>query len=118
MNEDRRNTAKFQAIDQLAGLMDDAFRIPLTNIRFGLDPLLGLFPGIGDLGSGLIGLIIIARARQLGVRKRVVLRMLLNLGIDTVLGSVPIVGDLFDVAWKANRKNVRLIEEHLERTGP
>jgi hypothetical protein len=99
--------------ERLVTLLDDRFRIPGTEIRFGLDPIIGfLFPGIGDAvtGTGSIGLLTLAVSR--GVPRVVLWRMVLNIVIDLLFGSLPIVGDIFDVAFKANRQNLELIREH------
>src|SRR5687767_8986818 len=97
-------------VRQLARLLDSAVRIPGTNIRVGLDALLGLIPGIGDaIGAALSGYIVLAAAK-LGLPKSVLARMVLNLGIDTAVGAVPILGDLFDVAFRANTRNIALID--------
>jgi hypothetical protein len=100
-------------IRTLARWMDTAFELPGTKVKFGLDSIIGLIPGLGDLISSAVGGYIIAIASQMGVPRVVILRMLVNLGIDTVVGAVPLVGDLFDVAWKANRMNVALLEKSL-----
>ena len=94
-------------------LLDDRFRIPGTDVRFGLDPIIGiLFPGIGDAvtGTGSIGLLTLALRR--GVPRVVLWRMVLNILIDMLFGSLPVVGDIFDVAFKANRRNLELIRQH------
>lgn len=94
-------------------LLDDRFRIPGTDVRFGLDPIIGiLFPGIGDAvtGTGSIGLLTLALRR--GVPRVVLWRMVLNILIDMIFGSLPVVGDIFDVAFKANRRNLELIRQH------
>jgi len=99
--------------ERLVTLLDDRFRIPGTQIRFGLDPIIGvLFPGIGDAvtGSGSIGLLALAFRR--GVPRVILWRMVLNIVIDGIFGSLPIVGDAFDVAFKANRRNFELIRAH------
>ncbi len=99
--------------ERLVTLLDDRFRIPGTDVRFGLDPIIGiLFPGIGDAvtGTGAIGLLTLAVRR--GVPRIVLWRMVLNILIDVVFGSLPVVGDIFDVAFKANRRNLELIREH------
>ena len=94
-------------------LLDSAIRVPGTRIRLGLDPLLGLIPGIGDLvGAALSGHLVLLAAR-LGAPRTVLMRMLANVAIDTVGGTVPVLGDLFDVGWKANTRNLALLEEHL-----
>jgi hypothetical protein len=97
----------------LVTLLDDRFRIPGTNVRFGLDPIIGiLFPGVGDAvtGTGSIGLLALAVRR--GVPRVVLWRMVLNILIDVLFGSLPVVGDIFDVAFKANRRNLELIRAH------
>lgn len=102
-----------QRIRSLARLLDAAVRIPGTGIRFGLDSLIGLVPGLGDLtGAALSGYIVLAAAR-LGVPPAVLTRMLLNLGLDTLVGTVPLLGDLFDLGFRANIRNADLLERHL-----
>jgi hypothetical protein len=100
-------------IDGLATLMDTAFLVPGTNIRFGMDALLGLIPGFGDLLGSAISLYIVKEARALGAPPWLVARMLGNVALDGVIGAVPLVGDLFDVAWRANRRNLALLQNHL-----
>src|SRR5205823_2684247 len=102
-----------QHVRAVARLMDTAFVLPGTRFRIGLDPLLGLIPGIGDLIGAAISTYIVLVAAELGVSRAVVLRMFLNIAIDTVGGSVPVVGDVFDAAWKANAMNVALLERAL-----
>lgn len=97
----------------LARLLDSAIKVPGTNITIGLDSIVGLVPGIGDLAGGLMsGYIVLASAR-LGVPPSVVIRMILNLGVDTLVGTVPLLGDLFDVGFRANIRNVALLDRHL-----
>jgi hypothetical protein len=98
----------------LADLLDNAIRIPGTEIRIGLDPLIGLVPGIGDLAGAALSVYIILEGARAGVPRAVLLRMLANVGVDSIVGSVPAVGDLFDFGWKANAKNAQLLREHLE----
>jgi hypothetical protein len=106
-------------IDALAALMDTAFLVPGTNIRFGLDALIGLVPGIGDVVTTLISLYIIKEARALGAPRFLVWRMLANVAVDGVVGAVPLVGDAFDVVWRANRRNMALLRRHLDKVeGP
>lgn len=99
----------------LAHWLDDRFRVPGTGIRIGLDGLLGLIPGIGDAATGALSAYIVYEAWRLGVPRSVLVAMLGNFGIDLVVGAVPVAGDLFDIGWKANRRNVRLVLRHLER---
>jgi hypothetical protein len=97
----------------MSRVLDTAIRIPGTNMRFGLDALIGLIPGVGDVvGAGMSGFIILTAAR-LGAPPAVLVRMLANVGIDAVVGSVPLAGDLFDAAWRANTRNAALLERHL-----
>ena len=97
----------------LARAMDSAIRIPGTGIRLGLDSVVGLVPGAGDLVSSFMsGYIVLASARM-GVPAPVVARMILNLGVDTLVGTIPLLGDLFDVGFKANLRNAALLDRHL-----
>lgn len=97
----------------LARVLDSAIRIPGTGISFGLDSIVGLVPGAGDVASALMsGYIVLASARM-GVPPSVVTKMILNLGVDTLVGSVPVLGDLFDVGFRANLRNAALLDRHL-----
>jgi hypothetical protein len=99
----------------LVRLMDGAFVIPGTNFRVGLDPLLGLvFPGAGDVAGGLASTLMFVVAFRNGVPPVVMLRMLVNVGVDAVIGTVPLLGDLFDAAYRANEKNLTLLERHAD----
>ena len=98
-------------IRQLAYLMDGA--IPIGSWSFGLDPLIGLIPGIGDLIGALISMVIVVRAVQAGVPRIAVARMVTNIAIDTLVGSIPVFGDAFDFAYKSNLKNLRIYEQSL-----
>ncbi len=102
-------------LDFVAGFMDTAFFIPGTNIRFGADAIVGLVPGIGDLVTTAISSWIVYEARRIGAPKHVVARMIGNVAIDGVVGAVPFLGDIFDVAFRANRRNLELLRKHLER---
>lgn len=97
----------------LAELLDARFGIPGTRWRFGIDALIGLIPGVGDVVTVAIAAFIIRDAVRLGCSKRTIARMLMNVGIDALAGAVPIVGDVFDVAYKANLKNLKLMREDL-----
>ncbi len=103
-------------LDQLADLMDNKFVIPGTDMRVGLDAIIGLVPGIGDTVSMVISGYIIHKARQHGAGPVLISRMSYNVFMDWLIGLVPLVGDFFDVGWKANRRNVDLLKAHLETT--
>ncbi|MFQ6548183.1 DUF4112 domain-containing protein [Aestuariibius sp. 2305UL40-4] len=103
---------ELEALERLARRMDSAFRIPLTGIRIGWDSLIGLIPGIGDAAAVAPAGYIVYRARQLGAPDHLLLRMGSNIVLDAVLGSMPLLGDLFDVGFKANRRNVALLRKH------
>jgi Domain of unknown function (DUF4112) len=102
-----------QRVARLAYWLDDRFRIPGTRRRIGLDGLLGLIPGIGDTATALLAAYIVLEAVRIGVPKNMIARMLANVGIDYALGLVPLVGDLADFAWKANRRNARMLRDQL-----
>lgn len=112
---DRGHDERLQRIQAVAALMDDAFVIPGTNRRIGLDSLIGLVPGVGDAATACVSAWLVYEARQLGLPKRKIARMLANIGIDTVVGTIPLAGDLFDWAFKANRKNARIVTDHFRR---
>ena len=101
-------------IERLAYLLDDVVPIPGTRIRVGLDAVLGLLPGGGDLIGGALSAWIIVAAVRLGAPPAVVARMGANVLLDTLVGTVPVLGDLFDVAWRANRRNVDLLHDYME----
>ncbi len=114
---DRRHPdADVAALDDLAWLLDSRWRIPGTGIRFGADAVAGLIPGVGDAATGLISGYIVLRAAQHDVSKLVLARMIGNVALDTVVGSVPIVGSVFDLFFKSNRRNIKLLRRHLERS--
>ena len=103
-------------LDLLARLLDEWFRVPGTRIRFGLDGIIGLVPGVGDVLGGLASSILIFAAWVRGVPYVTLARMVVNVGIEVLLGTIPLFGDLFDIAWKANRRNYALITSHLQQT--
>ena len=98
---------------RIAVLLDEAFRVPFTRIRFGIDGVIGLLPGLGDVIAGILSLVIPLAAWSRGIPYITILRMGVNLAIDVLVGSVPVLGDVFDIAWKANRRNYRLMQRHL-----
>src|SRR5258705_1243402 len=106
---ERANVEK--SLDRLGWLMDDLIRVPVLGWRFGLDALVGLIPGFGDTATSLVSFYILAAAVRYRVPKITLLRMGLNIGIDYVVGSLPLVGDLFDAWWKSNQMNVELLKQ-------
>jgi len=109
-----RQAQGLEGLRKVAQLLDSAFVVPGTSYRVGLDPILGLVPGLGDLVSPLFTIGILWQARELAIPRVVLLRMILNVAIDSLVGAVPVVGDLFDFAWKANNKNLALVERHAQ----
>ena len=103
-----------KSLDRLSWLMDDLFRVPLLGWRFGLDALIGLIPAVGDTSTSLVSLYILASAVRYRVSKITLLRMGLNIAIDYAIGSIPVVGDLFDAWWKSNRMNVELLKRRAQ----
>lgn len=120
----RRATQDSPASPDMGGLravvrlMDDAIRIPGTNFRIGFDALIGLIPGVGDMAGGIISSVVILAAARAGAPSSLIARMVGNAGIDVLFGAIPVLGDLFDAGWKANRRNLNLLERYLERPTP
>lgn len=110
--EQQRNALR--RTKKVSTLLDDAVRIPGTNYRIGADAIVGALPVGGDIVTGVISLYIVVEAARLGISPAVLARMLFYIGADIALGSVPVLGDIADVAWKSNRRNVSLLEEHLD----
>jgi len=106
---------ELERLEQLASKMDSLFRVPGTNIRIGADSLIGLVPGIGDALTLAPAGWIIWKAREMGAPPALLTRMGANAAIDALFGSIPLVGDVFDVGWKANLRNVKLLRQHLEQ---
>lgn len=106
--------AALERVRTVGYLLDDAFPVPKTNHRFGLDPVLGILPVAGDGVAALISLYILVEALNVGASAGTLGRMLLNVLLDLVVGSIPVLGSLFDAAWKANQRNVVLFEKHLD----
>ncbi|MBE9014142.1 DUF4112 domain-containing protein [Pseudanabaenaceae cyanobacterium LEGE 13415] len=101
----------------LTHLLDNALPIPGTKYRIGIDPIIGLFPGGGDVAMSFVSSYILIEAARLGLPRPTLLRMLWNLILDALLGIIPMAGDFVDLAWKANSKNLVLIEAHLAKPG-
>ncbi len=113
-----RKPEGFSQIDQLealAHMLDNAFVIPGTNIRFGVDSLIGLIPVLGDTISLAISAFIMSYAKQINLPKHKIWHMRFNVFIDWLIGIIPFVGDAFDIGWKANRRNVKIMRDHIEK---
>lgn len=115
MNRDK--TFHLHAAKRIAHLLDSAFAIPGTRHRVGLDAILGLLPVGGDIIGLLLSLYILYLARQMGMPKRYLVLMGFNIGVDMIIGAIPLIGDLADIGWKANLRNVRLMEQYVEKAG-
>ena len=115
----RRDTlsrrVRIERLDRLSRLLDTAILIPGTGIRFGADAVIGLVPGIGDAITTALSAWIVYEAHRLGAPRHLIVRMIANVAVDGLLGAVPLAGDAFDVLFRANRRNMRLLREHLER---
>nr|WP_295770951.1 DUF4112 domain-containing protein [Rhodoferax sp.] len=109
-----RHQSALARLDRYATLMDARFRVPGTRIRFGLDPIIGLLPGIGDALGLVLSLYVVVEAVRLGVSKRVLFIMLRNVGLEALVGVVPVLGDMFDIAFKANLRNAALLKSYIE----
>jgi hypothetical protein len=106
------NDKELRRARALARALDSAIGVPGTKIRIGLDPVLGLVPGAGDIAGAMLSAYIVLIAVNKGTPRPVIWRMLGNIAVDTALGTVPVLGDLFDVAYKSNMRNVELLERH------
>jgi hypothetical protein len=106
------NPQTLDALRRWAVLLDSAFRIPGTGIRFGLDAIIGLIPGVGDLSTPAFAALLIVQAARMRLPLVVQARMVLNAALDMLIGLVPILGDLVDIGWKANLRNLALLERH------
>ncbi len=109
----KRKSSRLKLIRNLSYYLDNSIGIPGTGYRIGLDAVIGLVPGLGDLVGGIFSSYIVYEAYRCGVPKKALLRMIYNVAVETLIGIVPIAGDIFDAAWKANTKNIALLDEYL-----
>jgi hypothetical protein len=109
---------RLEVLRAMARLLDSSMVVPGTTIRYGLDPILGLIPGLGDLVSPFFTIAVLWQSRDLSIPRVVQLRMIFNVAIDALLGVVPVIGDLFDVAWKANNMNMALLDQYAREERP
>ena len=110
--------AKLNRIRRLSRLMDSSIRVPLTDWRIGLDPILGLVPGIGDVLSTAVSAYIISLALRFKLPPTAIARMIFNVGLETVIGAVPLLGDIFDAYYKSNIRNLDILEKHIDSIAP
>jgi hypothetical protein len=106
------NTPAMDWVERLARWMDSKFLIPGTNIRFGIDPLMSLFPIVGDLMTYIVSGMLIYTMHNEGASRKVVIKMILNSTLDAIIGVIPLVGTVFDIFYRANDRNVKLLKEH------
>lgn len=118
MEPSETSPVDIEHLQRVADLMDAAFRVPGTGIRIGFDSIVGLIPGAGDALALAPSAYIIGHAWKAGAPKRLLGRMAANTAIDTLIGSIPLLGDIFDVGFKANRRNVALLRAHMEKGRP
>lgn len=114
MKNNFQNSSELLWVERVSKLLDSKFRIPGTSIRFGLDPIFGLFPVAGDLGTMLISLSLIYTMYQNGASGKLVAKMILNVLVDALFGSIPVLGAFFDVYYKANNRNVKLLRQYYD----
>ena len=114
-----RDPASIRArIETMEGLLEGVFTIPGMNRRVGLDSIIGLIPVVGDIATAAMGAWIVWEARALGMSKLQLARMAANIGVDTALGAIPLVGDAFDLFFRSNSRNLRIIKRHLDKHHP
>ena len=117
MNDEEKEILdeKLVRLRQLSKNLDESFTIPGTKIKFGMDALLGLVPGGGDIVSGVFSLYMLRAAIKMKLPKRAIFSMFLNIIVDTTVGVIPVAGDIFDIFWKSNKRNLQIIEKHLNK---
>jgi hypothetical protein len=106
-----------ERLDFIARLLDTAFVVPGTNIRFGVEAVIRLMPGIGDAVASALSCVILLEAHRLGVPTRILARMIANVLLEGTAGAMPVVGDMFDIMFRANRRNIRILYDYMRREG-
>ena len=115
MNDEQKelNEEKLLRLKRLSHNLDEAFTIPGTERKIGIDPIIGLIPGVGDLIGGALSIYIMHAGIRMGMPRSVIIRMFGNVALEFIIGCIPIIGDLFDAMWKSNQRNVKLIEDSI-----
>ena len=115
MNDEQKelNEEKLLRLKRLSHNLDEAFTIPGTERKIGIDPIIGLIPGVGDLIGGALSIYIMHAGIRMGMPRSVIIRMFGNIALEFIIGCIPIIGDLFDAMWKSNQRNVKLIEDSI-----
>ena len=106
--------SKLKWVERVSYLMDEQFRLPGTNFRFGIDPIINFIPIAGDLGGFAVSTILLLTMAKHGVSRKVLLMMTLNIILDSTIGAIPILGNIFDFAYKSNSRNIKLLKEHYD----
>lgn len=106
--------SKLKWVERVSYLMDEKFRFPGTNFRFGLDPLINLIPVVGDLSGFAVSSALVLAMTRHGVSRKVLILMCLNIVLDSTIGAIPIIGQIFDFTYKSNTRNIKLLKEHYE----
>lgn len=114
-NSSTAQRAALQRTRTVTHILDESVRVPGTNVRIGVDPVLGVLPISGDIAAALLSLYIVLEAARYGVPPRTLALMVLNIAVDIVSGSIPVLGTAFDTVWKANIRNVELLEAQIEK---
>ena len=113
---EEQNEEKLLRLKLLSNRLDEIITIPGTKYKIGIDPIIGTIPIIGDLLGSIISIYILYSGSKMGLSSRIIAKMSLNIGFDFVLGLIPIIGDIFDMGWKANKRNVKLIENNINKS--
>lgn len=116
-NQNQHSTnliGRLKWVERISGLMDDQFKLPGSNFRFGLDPIINLIPFVGDVSGFLVGAALVLVMARNGVSRKVVILMVLNICIDALIGGIPLIGNVFDFYYKSNSRNIKLLKEHYE----
>lgn len=109
-----QTSGRLRWLDKLARLMDSKFKIPGTNFRFGLDPIMSFIPGAGDVAGVAVSGVMVAYMAKYGASRALIIRMLINVALDAIVGAIPVLGAVFDAFYKANNRNMKLMHEHYE----